>query len=459
MPRPVVLLSNRGPVAFTEATDGTITGRRGAGGLVTGLAPLVAGTDALWIAAAMSDGDRAAAAQGVVDADDLRVQLLDIDPATFGAAYDVVCNATLWFAHHGLFESARRPRFDRRWSEAWAAYRAVNATFADAAAVSAPEGAAVLVQDYHLCLVAPQLRAARPDLRLVHFSHTPFAIPEWLLAVPDTEARELLESMAAFDACAFHTDRWAAAFEACCAAYDVAPPRTAATPLAADQGDLEAAAAGAAAGDAGLALDAIVGDRQLLLRVDRVELSKNLLRGFQAFDLLLEEHPEWRERVVFGALVYPSREGLPEYLAYRQEVEGLIERINARWATDGWQPVLYDAADDFPRSVAALQRYDVLLVNPVRDGLNLVAKEGPLLNRTDGVLALSTEAGAWAELGGAGALRVNPYDVAATAETLHQALAMGADERASRAASLRAEAGRRSPASWLAEQLDLAEVS
>jgi trehalose 6-phosphate synthase len=451
----VVLLSNRGPVAFSIGADGELRGTRGGGGLVSGLAPLVAGTEAVWIAAAMSPGDRAAAERGVVDADDLRVQLLAIDPATYGAAYDVVCNATLWFAYHGLFESARRPRFDRRWQDAWAAYRTVNEAFADAAAASAPEGAAVLVQDYHLALVAPRLREARPDLQLVHFSHTPFATPEWLLAVPDAQAEELLRGMAAHDACTFHTERWAADFRACCAAYGIDAPTTAATPLAADAGDLSSAAASPAAAAAGAELEAAIAGRRLLLRVDRIELSKNLLRGFQAFDLLLEEHAEWREQVVFAALVYPSREGLPEYLAYRQEVEGLIERINARWATPGWTPILYDAGDDFPRSVAALQRYDVLLVNPVRDGLNLVAKEGPLLNRTDGLLALSTEAGAWAELGDAGALRVNPYDVAATADVLHRALSMDPAERVDRASRLRAEAGRRSPATWLDEQLAL----
>src|SRR5690606_11785776 len=144
----------------------------------------------------MSDGDRAAAGRGVVEAEGLRTRLLAVDEATFRTAYDVVCNATLWFVHHGLFDAARRPRFDRRWDEAWEAYRAVNAAFADAAADSAPEGAAVLVQDYHLCLVGPRLAAARPDLRLVHFSHTPFAPPEWLRMLPDAAAGELLAGLA-----------------------------------------------------------------------------------------------------------------------------------------------------------------------------------------------------------------------------------------------------------------------
>lgn len=454
--RPVVLLSNRGPVTFTVADDGSLTSRRGAGGLVSGLTPLVVDSDAVWIAAAMTPGDRVAAEQGVVAAHGLRTRLLAIDDSTYRTAYDVVCNSMLWFAHHGLFELARRPMLGRQWDAAWDAYRAFNHAFADAAAESAPEGAAVLVQDYHLCLVAPRLRAARPDLRLVHFSHTPFASPEWLRAVPDAAATELLAGMAAHDACTFHTRRWADAFERCCHAYAVEPPPTAVSPLAADAPDLDAVASSEACAAAGATLDDRFGDRQVILRVDRVELSKNILRGFHAYELLLEERPELRERVVFAAFVYPSREGLPEYLAYRTEVDGLATRINERWATGDWLPIVHEIDDDFPRSVAALQRSDVLLVNPVRDGLNLVAKEGPLLNRRDGVVVLSTEAGAWDELGSAGAIGVNPFDVAGTADALWHALTMPGEERAKRAASVRAVAAARTPADWLAEQLTAA---
>ncbi len=446
-----MLLSNRGPVSFAVDDDGGLTSERGAGGLVSGLTPLVErSSDAVWIAAALSDGDRVAAGQGVVETDGLRTRLLALDEAAFRASYDVVCNATLWFAHHGLFDAARRPRLDRRWRQAWDAYRHVNEAFADAAAESAPEGAAVLVQDYHLCLVAPRLRDARPDLRLVHFSHTPFASPEWLRMLPDEAADDLLRGMAAHHGCGFHSPRWADAFVACCAARGVEPPPTGVSPLAADAADLARVATAPACHEAGARLDDEIGDRQLILRVDRVELSKNILRGFQAYDLLLEERPDLRERVVFAAFVYPSREGLPEYLAYRTEVEGAIARLNERWATPSWRPIVHDIDDDFPRSVAALERSDVLLVNPVRDGLNLVAMEGPLVNRRDGAVVLSTEAGAWDALADAGAIGVNPFDVAATADALHQALTMPADERASRAASLRAAAGARSPAGWLA---------
>jgi trehalose 6-phosphate synthase len=451
--RPVVIVSNRGPLSFAVGDDGALVTRRAGGGLATALGAAVAGTGATWIAGALSEADRLAAAQGTVEAKGFRVRSLVLDPDRHRAYYDVISNATLWFLHHGLWDTPRRPRFDRSWREAWVAYREVNRAFAAAAADEAPEGATVLVHDYHLSLVGAMLAEARPDVAAVHFNHTPFCGPDAIRALPDGVAEELLAGLAGHTACGFHNPRWAAAFEACCREVlgDV-PTRTFVAPAAADPDDIGGVAAGEACGAALAELDAAVGDRALVVRVDRIELSKNLLRGFHAYDDLLRSRPEWRERVVFAAFVYPSREGLAEYLAYRQEVEGLIRAINERWATPGWTPILYDPQDDFPRSVAALRRYDVLLVNPVRDGLNLVAKEGPLVNERDGVLALSRESGVWAEMARA-ALGLNPFDVAATADVLHRGLSMSADERRAHADAVRAVAAARTPADWYADQL------
>jgi trehalose 6-phosphate synthase len=452
---PIVLVSNRGPLSWRRDEGGALVAKRGGGGLVSGLAPIVAGTDAQWIASALSDDDRAAAAEGIDEAEGLYCRLVPHPPAEFRMAYDAVGNAVLWFVHHGLFELARRPRFDRRFAEAWDGYVAFNARFAEAVVERAPAGAVVLVQDYHLALLAPLVRRARPDVRLVHFSHTPFAGPDWLSVLPDPYRAQLLAGMAANDACGFHTERWRQSFRASCAAFGVAAPTTAVTPLGPDADDLEQVASGEACAAARERLRAEVGDRRLLVRVDRIELSKNLLRGFHAYDDLLEYHPEWRGQVVFAAFVYPSREGLPEYLAYRQEIELLAARINGRWGGPDWTPVVLDTDDDFPRSVAALSLYDVLLVNPLRDGMNLVAKEGPLVNERDGVLVLSSEAGAWDELVD-GALGVHPYDVVGTSEALHQALTLEPSERARRAKLLAGAVRRRGPKEWLADQLALA---
>ena len=450
--RPVVIVSNRGPLSFRVTDEGELAATRGAGGLVSGLAPLVAGTGVTWIAAAITDGDRRAAERGTIDAEGFRVRTLAVDPATYRMAYDVVCNATLWFLHHGLFELARRPRFDTRFRMAWDAYRDVNRTFAEAVVDAAPEGAAVLIQDYHLALVPAMLREARPDLHTVHFSHTPFANPDLWRVLPGDLGAELLTGMSAADACGFHSGRWADAFTACCLEQIGAAPTTFVAPLAPDPADMAGAAASDACARELADLDAAVGDRAFVVRVDRIELSKNLLRGFAAFDDMLERHPEWRERVVFGAYCYPSREGLPEYLAYRQEVETVVRTINDRWSTPSWTPILFDPSDNFPRSVAALRRADVFLVNPIRDGLNLVAMEGPMVNERDAVLLLSPEAGSWDQMAGV-ARAVHPYDVSGTADALADALAAQPADRAAHAAATRAVALARTPATWLAEQL------
>lgn len=452
--RPLVIVSNRGPVSF-QLDDGELVSKRGAGGLVSGLAPLVVGTGATWIAAAISEGERAAAERGAFDAEGFRLRLLAVDPAVYRMAYDVICNATLWFVHHGLFDLAHRPRFDTRWREAWDAYREVNRTFADAVAEDAPTDAIVLVQDYHLTLLATTLRKRRPDLRLIHFSHTPFANADGMRVLPTDVATEILEGLAAHDACGFHTRRWADSFADACSTLIGRDPRTFVASLAPDPADFESVAASSACAAALDRLDHEIGDRRFIVRVDRIELSKNLLRGFHAYDDLLERYPEWRGRVLFGAFCYPSREGLPEYLAYRQEVESLVNRLNDKWATADWTPILFDPVDDFPRSVAALRRFDVLMVNPIRDGLNLVAKEGALVNERQGTVLLSTEAGAWAELHDA-VIGVNPFDVAGTADALAQALGEEMGDRRDRAERLGRLARSRTNADWLADQLAVA---
>jgi trehalose 6-phosphate synthase len=452
----VVVVSNRGPLSFSYDDDGGLVAQRGAGGVVSSLGPLVRGTGVSWMAAAISDADREAAKAGTVEAEGFRFRSLAVDPDAYRMAYDVVSNGTLWFLHHNLFDLARRPRFDRRWREAWEGYRSVNHSFARAVIDEAPVDATVLVQDYHLALAGTWLAQDRPDLRVVHFTHIPFCDPGAMRILPDDIAGELLAGMASYTSCGFHARRWAANFEDCCRELWGWTPSTFVSSLAPDHEDISAVAESDECAREMAKLDEAIGGRHFILRVDRIELSKNLLRGFLAYDDLLRTRPEWRGRVVFGAFVYPSREGLPEYLAYRQEVETLAASINDRWGTPGWTPILLDTSDNFSRSVAALRRYDVLLVNPVRDGLNLVAKEGPLLNDRQGVLALSREAGVWEELGEI-ALQVNPFDVAGTAEVLAAALSMDEQERATHAAALRKQAASRSPQDWLDDQLRVAE--
>ena len=448
--RATVIVSNRGPVSFRRDPDGALEGRRGAGGLVSGLAPLVAGTSTTWVAAALSEEDREASASGVVEADGLRVRTVALDPEDLRQAYDVVSNRTLWFAHHGMLDHFREPTFDAAWYAAWGAYRRVNRAFAEAVADLAPEGAVVLVQDYHLTLVAAALAERRPDLVCVHFSHTPFARPAELAVLPESVRAELMGGLAAHAACGFHSERWAGAARGCARAVGH-ELTTFVSPLGPDPADLASSTAAPACGEALARLDGLVGDRAFLVRVDRIELSKNILRGFLAFDHLLASRPEWRGRVVFGAFVYPSREGVEAYRRYREDVDRTIAEVNERWGTEDWTPIVYEPDDDYLRSVAALRRADAVVVNPIRDGLNLVAKESVLLNERDAVLLLSEGAGAWDELAD-DVVPIDAWDVVAAAGSLHRALAMGADERAERAGRLRRAVAGRTPARWFADQ-------
>ena len=272
--------------------------------------------------------------------------------------------------------------------------------------------------------------------------------------LPTAIATELVGAMAAHTAVGFHSPRWEQAFRMAAEARSIDPGLTFVSPLPTDADDIRGVATGDACNEAVRALDDLVGDRKVIARVDRIELSKNLLRGFHAYDAMLDRHPSLRGHVVFVASVYPSREGLADYLAYRREVEGLVERINDRWGTDAWMPIELDTSDDFARSVAVLRRYDALLVTPRRDGLHLVAKEGPIVNERDGVVLLSRQAGVWDELAGH-VIEVHPYDITATAVAMAAALALPAEQRGPMAAQLREAAVARRPVDWLEDQLAL----
>jgi trehalose 6-phosphate synthase len=453
----LLVLSNRGPLSTTRATDGTVSVTRGGGGLVVTLGPGVERDGAVWIAAASGPEDHEAARLGLFDLEGFRVKPVLVDPEDYRAYYDVVANQTLWFCLHGLWDLPRRPRFDRHWWAAWKCFQRVNEQFAAAAEDAAAPGATVLIQDYQLALVPALLSRRRPDLRIAVFLHTPWCSPQELSALPDEMADAILSGLIGGGACGFHSARWADAFVACCQQRLGREPATFVSSGSADIDDLRSIAASEACARELARLNAVVGDCMLIVRVDRIELSKNVLRGFWAFEELLQARPDFRGRVVFAAMVYPSRLGLADYLAYGMEVNALATRINAEWGwpdadgRPGWTPILIDREDNYPRSVAALRRADVLLVNPIRDGLNLVAKEGPLVNERDGVLVLSHQAGAWDELGDH-ALGINPFDVSGTASALASALDLPAAERADKARALRKVIASRSPLDWFDDQ-------
>lgn len=447
----MILVSHRGPFRFIPGPGGTYEAHRGAGGVVSALGPLLAaGTDrAAWVAAALSEDD-AAGARAVGPTLGLDLRLIELDEQLHHLHYDIVSNRFLWFLHHGMFDRVHQPVFDIEFRDAWDAYVEVNRTFAAAAADAAPPGDAVLVQDYQLTLVPELLRALRPDLRVLHFTHTPFADVESMRMLPTDVAERICASLATGPA-GFHCTRWAEAYRTSARTLIAATPTDLrgvfVAPLGIDVGALQQVAESSDARRAATEIGELVGDRRVIVRADRIEPSKNIVRGFTAFDRLLEARPGLRGRVVFLAMLYPSRQSLPEYVAYAQDVRAAVDRVNERWATRDWRPVVLDDRDDFAASIAALQRYDVLLVNPIRDGLNLVAKEGPVLNRRDGVVCLSREAGAFDEMADV-VVEVHPYDVEQMAGALDEALAMPFDARAELAGRAREVASARTTASW-----------
>ncbi|MER5760920.1 trehalose-6-phosphate synthase [Streptomyces sp. NPDC002082] len=479
----VLVAANRGPLSYALAADGTLSARRGGGGLVSGLSTALAEQPgALWICAALSDADREAVRRGVSEPG---VRMLDIDPEVYDGAYNGIANSVLWFLHHHLYEIPREPVFDAEFRRRWDAYVTYNEAFAAACAEEAAEGAAVLIQDYHLALAPGMLRELRPDLRIGHFTHTPWAAREFLDMLPADIRSQLVWGMLGADRLGFHTLGWAGNFLADAtrddahgvanasvpfetSEYEVRHRRKAADghgyrelrfthvtayPLGVDADELRALAHRPVVDDKLAALRAEVGDLKTIVRVDRTELSKNILRGLLAYRELLTVHPEWRERVVHLASAYPSRQDLAVYREYTESVRELAAEINAEFGTADWQPVIVSVEDDFARSLAAYRLADVALVNPVRDGMNLVAKEIPVVSEAGCVLVLSTGAGAYEELR-ADALTVNPYDVTATAEALHAALSMPAAERADRTKRLAVAATALPPTQWLTSQLN-----
>jgi trehalose 6-phosphate synthase len=498
MKQRVLLASNRGPVSYQVGADGTLAGTRGGGGLIAGvtegLAAIAQEAEVSWICAALSDADRVAARLPHDDPPnplragspgDFAVRMLEIPPDIFDRAYNNVANSTLWFTHHMLFDTPNQPQFGDQFRRDWASYLAYNEAFADAlaaaAAAAAEPGEApvadvrVLIQDYHLSLaprlLRERLRDAGRDVGIAHFSHTPWAPPDYYRTLPGEVGRAILDGILAADHVGFHAEWWAAAFLDCCEAIlgaDVARSgaggaigrvshrdhvtEVAVHPLGVDVPALRTRAEADDVRAHMTALGRAAGGRKLIVRVDRTELSKNIVRGLAAYRELLATRPEWHGRVIHLAFAYPSRSAVPEYRAYTERVRRMAREITEEFGTPEWNPLILEVRDDYPRSLAACALADVLLVNPIRDGMNLVAQEGPVLSQRGCALVLSQEAGAAATLG-ADALLVNPYDISETAAALHQALAMPDAERQRRSAALAATAAASPPSRWLGDQL------
>ncbi len=468
----IITASNRAPVSFVSE-EGAIVQRRGGGGLVTALTGALYRAGGMWIAAAASDEDRRLARRGAIDVvvDDTRFALrfLDIDPRIYAGYYNDISNRVLWFVHHYLWDIPRSPAFGDSLRRNWAAYQQVNRAFADALVEESAtsKGDSVhLVQDYHLALAPQLIRARLPHARVSYFSHIPFAGSTYIRILPTWMREEILAGLLGADIVGFQAEHWADNFLLACRTlpgarvnlrrrlvrWDGREVLVRIYPVTIDTDELVAAAAAPGVERERDRLASTLRGRRLIVRADRAELSKNILRGFIAYEGFLKRNPRWRRRVVMLAFLDPSREEVPEYRSYVRECLAAAKRINREMGEGTWQPISVKVGADRSVLLAAYSLYDVLLVNPVFDGMNLVAKEGPTLNRQGGVLVLSQNAGAFDELGRF-ALAINPFDVGQTADALATALAMGDDERARRARGLRGLLARSGLDAWVDAQL------
>ena len=456
MRRKLIVVSNRGPVTFTP--DGSV--RRSSGGLATALRSLLQYHDVTWIASATTVGERGAAGttldQVAADGSPYRLHLVAHEPQAYDWFYNVVANPMLWFIHHALWQLAYTPKIDAAFHRAWhEGYETVNANFAAVvlAELEREPEAAVFFHDYHLYLAPRLVREQRRDAALMHFVHVPWPQPDYWRVLPQSMRCAIHEGLIANDVIGFHTDRWRSNF-----IYSTrellgedVTRKTVTAPISVDPAEFDEIAQS----DAVLAAERDIVARRperLIVRVDRTDPSKNIVRGFRAFELYLDAHPEMHRRVGMLALLDPSRQDIPEYAEYLGAIEREARRVNDRFQQSSWRPIELEIADDFAHSVAAYKQFDVLLVNAIFDGMNLVAKEAPLINVRDGVVVLSENTGAHAELGD-WALTVNPFDVEGQARAIHEALSLDADDRRRRLDAIRTHVREHDVSRWLDLQL------
>lgn len=476
--RQLIIVSNRGPFSFQYDDDGELIPQRGGGGLVTALLGLSNKLNSTWIACALTDGDRDWK-EGDLPFENLagKISLRFVlpDPEAYDRYYSTIANPLLWFLQHSMWDFAYAPTFNRETWQAWdEGYVAVNRLFADAVVEQvrkSEKSSLVMLQDYHLYIAPHFIRAQLPedaDLTLTHFIHIPWPGPEDWGLIPSRMRQAILEGLCSVDLIGFQTREDALNFMRTC---ESLLPRSRVNysrgqvmwnnhrtyvrdfPISIDVAEVHRQAASEETRQYKASLMEQFGDRQIILRIDRTEPSKNIVRGFQAFGEMLELYPEHHGKVQFVAILVPSRLEVEEYEGYMNELMGAAGQVNARFGTSDWEPIRVLVGESYPRALAAMQLYDVLLVNPIADGMNLVAKEGPTVNEKAGVLILSERAGAHQQLSD-NAIVVSPCDVSETAEALHRALVMPARERKKHATRLREKINREDINLWMCWQVD-----
>ena len=481
--RRLILISNRGPVDYRVGKDGTLQLNRGSGGVVTALSAISKYVELTWIASAMGEGDRRVAAeqegrfQVQLPGQRLYLRFVTNPRNVYHKYYNLICNPLLWFLQHYMWNSPYTPNIDSKVYDAWEnGYAAVNRSFAEAAIAEAANDKTppfIMIHDYQLYLVGGYIRHQMPQAILQHFIHIPWPAANYWHLFPEMIRKAILESLCAVDIVGLQTKRDVHHFLHSCEVFlsDAKvnyeshtvtlgghQTRVASYPVSVDVASLQRHAHSPRVQNYEEKLRPHLG-AQTIVRVDRTEPSKNIVRGLKAFDTLLERYPEFTNRVKLLCFLVPSRSGIKQYQRYTQDIFDLVEAINTKYGNEGWQPIKVFFENNYTQAIAGMRLCDVLLVNPVIDGMNLVAKEGPIVSANHSVLILSESAGAHEQLG-EHVVSVAPADIEGTIRALHEALTMDPAERKRRAEALKRTIEEEDITRWLFHQFhDLRQLA
>ena len=466
-----IVVANRAP--HEPRPEGGFT--RGAGGVITALLTLAEVAAADWVAVARNESERALVAEHGTSwtapllRGETRLHYATPTAEQYEQYYSVIANPVLWFVQHYLWDLANQPVINGRIHRAWKnGYVEVNRQVAKRV-VEVARGLAgrplVLVHDYQLYLVPKLVREQLHGAIIQHFVHIPWPTPQYWKVLPREMRDAILHGLLGCDIVGFQTSLDVRNFLMTCEenaglavdererailvdgrvvyarAYPISIDVASTTRLSYSHG-------------------VMVEERKLrdwrpehlIVRIDRTDPSKNIVRGFLAYEKLLAHHPEVKGRVQFWAFLQPSRQDVSAYRNYMRKVRQTVQRINAQFGAHGWQPIRLELGESMRKAMAAMRNFDVLLVNSVYDGLNLVSKEGALVNRSDGVIVLSENVGSHEELE-PHVLSVNPFDIEATANAMHEAIVMSAEEKRRRNAAAREVVRTNDIARWITRQV------
>ena len=476
--RPLILVSNRGPVEHQMSGDGRPEARRGSGSVVTAFNSLVQKFEFTWVASAMGEGDRVVSENGQgphikspLPGHEINLRYVVTPRRVYHKYYNIICNPLLWFLQHYMWNPPYNPNVDAAVHDAWeSGYIPVNQAFANAViseAQALEQAPIVIGHDYHLYLMPEFVRKGVPEAVIQHFIHIPWPTPQYWHMIPDHIIRRICESLCTTDLLGFQTIGDVRCFLDTVEEFvpDVTVDRTSHTvarngrttsvkvyPISINVEEVQRIANTPRALDYENRLSADIGD-VTIVRIDRAEPNKNIVRGFRAYELMLTRYPELKNKVKFLAFLVPSRTHIRQYQRYMDEVQQVIQQINNNHGTDDWQPIVPFIENNYTQAIAGMKLYDVLLVNTIIEGMNLVAKEGPVVNKRDGVLVLSHSSGVYQQLSD-GAISVSPTDIEGTMEALHQAITMSAEDRKARAARMLTSVCREDINHWLYQQIN-----